>query len=95
LYHKSDKPRFTLNIVIHDLGDLKLANHKVQELERLITEQDWKLRLCNMDHNLSFLPYVGTVTIDLNLFYTVMSMFRSADPGSSQQSDRFSGDNLM
>jgi hypothetical protein len=95
LYHKSDKPKFTLNIVIHGLGDLKVANHKVQELERLITEQDWKLRLSNMDHNLSFLSYVGMVTNDLNLFYTLMSMFRSADPGSSQQSDRVSGDNLM
>ena len=70
MYPDSNTFRFTLNIVIHHLGDLKVANHKVQELEILITEQDWKLGLSNTDYNLSFLSYVGLVTNHLNLFYT-------------------------
>jgi hypothetical protein len=93
LYPKCDTFIFTLNNVIHHLDDLKIANHKVEEVERQITEQDWKLRHSNMDYNLSFLSYVGMVTNHLNLFYSVMSMFRSDDPSSSQQSVRVTDDN--
>ena len=45
----------SLNNVIHHLDDLKVANHKVKEVERLIEEQDWKPRPSNMDYHLSFL----------------------------------------
>jgi hypothetical protein len=51
-----------LNNVVHHLDDLKVANHKAEEVERLTKEQDWKLRHSNMDYHLSFLSYVGMVT---------------------------------
>jgi hypothetical protein len=43
-----------LNNIIHHLDDLKVAKHKVEEVEKLIEEQDWKLRHSNMDNYLSF-----------------------------------------
>jgi len=55
---------FSLNIihlnlpltnVIHHLDDFKVANHKMEEVEKLIEEQDWKLRHSNIDYHLSFL----------------------------------------
>ena len=45
-----------LNNVIHHLDDLKVANHKV-EVERLIEEQDWKVKHSNMDYHLPFLSH--------------------------------------
>ena len=47
---------------------MKVANHKVEEVEKLTEEQDWKLRHSNMDHHLSFLSYVGMVTMTLTCF---------------------------
>jgi hypothetical protein len=57
-----------LNNAFHHLDDLKLANHKVEEVEKLIEEQDWKLRHSNVDYHLSFLSYVGMVTTTLVCF---------------------------
>ena len=57
-----------LTNVIHHLDDLKVAYHKVEEVEKLIEEQDWKLRLSNMDYHLSFLSYVGMVITTLTCF---------------------------
>ena len=57
-----------LNNVIRYLDDLKIANHKVEEVEGLIEEQEWKLRHANMDYHLSFLSYVGMVTTTLTFF---------------------------
>ena len=57
-----------LTNVIHHLDDLKVANHKVEEVEKLIEEQNWKLRHSNMDYHLSFLSYVGMVTTTLTCF---------------------------
>ena len=57
-----------LNNVIHHLDDLKVANHKVEEVEKLTEEQDWKLRHSNMDYHLSFLSYVGMVNTTLTCF---------------------------
>jgi hypothetical protein len=57
-----------LNNVIHHLDDLKIANHKVEEVAGLIEEQEWKLRHANMDYHLSFLSYVGMVTTTLTFF---------------------------
>ena len=57
-----------LNSVIRHFDDLQLANHKVEEVERLIAEQDWKLRHSNMDYNLSLLSSVGMVSTALTCF---------------------------
>ena len=62
----------SLTSVIHRLDDLKVANHKVEEVEKFIEEQDWKLRHSNIECHLSFLSYVGMVTtafIFFILFY--------------------------
>ena len=54
-----------LNKAIHHLDDSKLATHKVEEVERLTEEQDWKPKHSNTDYHLSFLSYVGMVTSSL------------------------------
>jgi hypothetical protein len=45
--------------VINRLDDL---SHKVEEMDRLISEQGWKLKHSTSDFHLSFLSYVGMVT---------------------------------
>jgi hypothetical protein len=60
-----------LKNAIHQLDDLKVANHKVEEVERLISEQDWKLRHSNMDYHLFFLSYVGMITTSLTCFILI------------------------
>ena len=57
-----------LTNVIRHLDDLMVANHKMEEVEKLIEEQDWKLKHSNMDDHLSFLSYVGMVTTTLTCF---------------------------
>jgi hypothetical protein len=64
-----------LNSIIHHLDYLKVANHKAEEVERLIEEQDWKLRHSNVDY-LSFLFYVVMVTTTLTFFHFVLGCKR-------------------
>jgi hypothetical protein len=52
------------NIVNH-LDDLRLARHKVEDADRLIAEQEWKMKRSKYDDHLSFLSYVGMVTTSL------------------------------
>jgi hypothetical protein len=49
------------NIVNH-LDNLWLASHKVEEVDRLISEQEWKIKHSASDFHLSFLSYVGMFT---------------------------------
>ena len=51
--------------IVNRLEDLRLASHKVEEVDRLIAEQEWKLKQSNFDFHLSFLSYVGMVTSSL------------------------------
>ena len=49
--------------IVNRLDDLRLASHKVEEVDRLISEQEWKLKHSTSDFHLSFLSYVGmTIT---------------------------------
>jgi len=57
-----------LTNVIRHLDDLKVANHKVEEVEKLFEEQGQKLKHSNMDYHLPFLSYVGMVTTTLTFF---------------------------
>ena len=41
------------------------TSHKVEEVDKLISEQEWKLKQSNFDYHLSFLSYVGMVTSSL------------------------------
>jgi len=47
--------------IINRLDDLRLASHKVEEVDRLISEQEWKLKHSTSDFHLSVLSYVGMV----------------------------------
>jgi hypothetical protein len=52
------------NILAHT-NELKLANHKVDELEELIQEQEWKLTQNAKTHQLSLIANAGSVTLGL------------------------------
>lgn len=54
-----------LKIIVNRLQDLRLASHKVEEVDTLISEQEWKLKQSNFDFHLSFLSYVGMVISSL------------------------------
>ena len=71
-----------LTNAIHRLDDLKVANHKVEEVEKLIEEQDWKLRHSNMDYHLSFLSYVGMVTTALTFSFCFIAVVANAASSS-------------
>jgi hypothetical protein len=66
---------FPLKNEIQHLDDMKEANDKVEEVERLIAEQEWKLRPSNMDYHLSFVLY-GNGHYDRNLFHSVLLLLR-------------------
>ena len=51
-----------LRNIVNRLEDLRLASHKVEEVDRLIAEQEWKIKQSKFDYHLSFLSYVGMVT---------------------------------
>ena len=59
--------RIPLRSVTNSLDDLRIASHKVEDVENLILEQDWKIKHSTVDSHLSFLPYVGMVTASLTL----------------------------
>jgi hypothetical protein len=52
------------NIVNH-LDDLRVASHKVEEVEKLISDQEWKIKHSDVDYHLSFLYYVGMITTSI------------------------------
>ena len=56
-----------LKIVTSSLVDLRIASHKVEEVENLISEQDWKIKHSTIDSHLSFLSNVGMATTSLTL----------------------------
>ena len=56
-----------LKNVVNCLEDLWPVSHKVEEVDRLISEQKWKIRQSKCDNHLSFLSYVDMVTTSLVL----------------------------
>jgi len=56
-----------LRSVTNSLDDLKIASHKVEDVENLILEQDKRIKHSTVDSHLSFLSYVGMVTTSLTL----------------------------
>jgi hypothetical protein len=52
-----------LRNIVNRLEDRRLASHKVEEVDKLISEQKWKIKETKFNYHLSFLSYVGTVTI--------------------------------
>ena len=51
-----------LKNVVNRLDDLRLASHKVDEVNRLIFEQEWKIKHSTSYSHLSFLSYIGVFT---------------------------------
>jgi len=51
-----------LKNVVNRLDDLRLASHKVDEVNRLILDQEWKIKHSAFNSHLSFLSYVGMFT---------------------------------
>ena len=58
-----------LQSVTSSLDDLRIASHKVEDVENLIREQDWKIKHSMTDSHLSFLSYVGMATTSLTLIF--------------------------
>ena len=56
-----------LRSVASSLDDLKIASHHVEDVEKLILEQEWKVKHSTLDSHLSFLSYVGLATTGLIL----------------------------
>ena len=52
----------SLRSVTSSLDELRIASHKIAEVENLILAQDWKIKHSTVDSHLSFLSYVGMVT---------------------------------
>jgi hypothetical protein len=53
---------------INHLDDICVTSRRVYDVERLISEQEWKIKHSNIDCHLSFLSYVGMVTTSLIMF---------------------------
>ena len=65
------------------LDDLKIASHKVEDIETLILEQDWKIKHSTIDSHLSLLSYVGMATNGLTLIclcYCCLRCYRRRCP---------------
>jgi len=54
-----------LKNVANQLDDLRPVSYKLEEVKRLIAEQEWKIRQSKYDNHLSFLSYVGMATASL------------------------------
>jgi hypothetical protein len=59
---KDFRMELPLKNILNRLEDLRLASHKVDEVDKLISEQERKIKQSNFDFHLSFLSYVGMVT---------------------------------
>jgi hypothetical protein len=55
--------------IVNRLEDLKLASHKIEEVDRLIAEQEWKLKQSKYDYHLSFLSYIGMVITGISMMF--------------------------
>jgi hypothetical protein len=53
--------------VVNHLDDLRLASYRVEEVEKLVSEKELKLKHSSINYHLSFLSYVGMITTCLIL----------------------------
>jgi hypothetical protein len=65
----------TMKSVVNHLDYLKLANYRVEEVERLISAEELKLKHSNIDYPMSSLSYVGTITTCLILVFFFFSCY--------------------
>ena len=71
-----------LKNVVNRLDDLRLASHKVDEVNRLIFEQEWKIKPSTFDYYLSFLSYIGVITTGIVTIVFVTAVAVSVAKGS-------------
>jgi hypothetical protein len=57
-----------LKKIINHFNNLCVAGHKVDEVENLISEKEWRMKLSNIEYHLSFPSYVGTIITGLIMF---------------------------
>jgi len=56
-----------LRSVAGSLDDLRIASHKAEDVEKIILEQEWKVKHSTLDLHLCFLSYVCIATTGLTL----------------------------
>jgi len=56
-----------LRSVAGSLDGLRIASHKIEDVEKLLLEQEWKVKHSTLDLHLYFLSYVGMATTGLTL----------------------------
>ena len=56
-----------LRNIAGSIDDLKVISHKVEDVEKIIFEQEWKIKHFMLDLHLSFLSYVGMATTGITL----------------------------
>jgi hypothetical protein len=66
---------------MRSLDDLRIASHKVEDVEGLIREQDWKIKHSTIDSHLTFLFHVGMVTTALTLLCAIVAVLDVAVNG--------------
>lgn len=52
-----------LKHIVNNIEDLKYASHKVQEVENLLSEEEWKQSHSERVYNLSFMSIIGLIVI--------------------------------
>jgi hypothetical protein len=53
--------------VVNHLDDLRTSSHKMEEVEKLVDEEEWKIKYDNIDYYLSFMSLVGMVTTSITM----------------------------
>jgi hypothetical protein len=54
-----------LKNIVNRLVDLRLACHSVEEVDELISEQEWKIEQSKFDYSLSLVSYLGMGTTSM------------------------------
>jgi hypothetical protein len=66
-----------LRSVTSSLDDLRVASHKVEDVDNQILEEDWKIKHSTVDSHLLFLSYVGMVTTSLTRIFCAIVVVQS------------------
>jgi hypothetical protein len=56
------------------LDDLRLASHKVEEVDRIISEQEWRLKHSTSDLHLFLLSHIGMITTGIVMIIFVTAV---------------------
>lgn len=82
----------SLKTIVNRLEDLGIASHKFEKVEKLISEQEWRIKQSKFYSHLPFLSYVGMVKPAL--FWLTVTVALSVVRGDSRTFP-FSGRKLI